>query len=48
MKTNKRGVYEAPNFEIEVFGIEAGFAVSGAYDAEQGTEKFGSYDAEDL
>jgi hypothetical protein len=48
IKTTKRGVYVTPDFEIEVFGVEAGFAVSDAYDAEQGTEKFGSYDTENL
>ena len=42
MKTNKRGVYATPDFEIEVIGVEAGFALS------VGSEGFGSYDEEGL
>ena len=42
MKTNKRGVYATPDFDVEVINVEAGFALS------LGSEGFGSYDEEGL
>ena len=42
MKTNKRGVYVTPDFEIEVIRLEAGFALSVE------TEDMDSYPGTDL
>lgn len=48
MKTvmTKKRVYETPNFELQNFVVEKGFAIS--YEKVDGTESFGKYDEIEL
>ena len=47
MKTvTKKRIYEIPNFEIQNFVVERGFAIS--YESGEGTENFGKYDEIEL